>query len=53
VKVDRAALVRARLTEDQQPLYQLAAVLVQEGEVRASANGVFFRTEQLPPEFGR
>jgi uncharacterized protein (TIGR00369 family) len=53
VKVGRVALVRGRLTEEQEPLYRLGAVLVQEGEVRASATGLFFKTEQSPPELGR
>ena len=46
VKVDQAALVRAHLTADETPLFHLEAVLVQKGEVRARATGVFFRTEE-------
>ena len=45
VKVDHAALVRARVTADDPPLYRLDSLLVQEGEVRASASGTFMRRE--------
>jgi len=45
VKVDRTALVRAHLVANDAPLYRVDSVLVQEGEVRASACGTFVKKE--------
>lgn len=41
VRLGRTVLVRARLTRSQTPLHVLAAELIQDGQVRATAEGKF------------